>query len=811
MHKNHSVQELKYKVATHWFNNYITTNKINKISFIVSPKQKNNLQQSSLLWANAKTGNANLVPLFLQLILTIGKTLNFNNLVPPTFLGAFNNNTIAFIPFNKIQNIFYKNDFNWKVTLKNNNTKEFIYLKTLIEAALKNDTLIFNYTEDNALLKNFIYNNFTTLANTNKIIITKNNLNTVYLNWLNIIHPIITINIPYINQTNIPASNIFFANLYILLVNQANNNNTLLNSFINVLKKQDYNITNQNILKIQANINNIKKNESYISFWQQYIPPSFSTLLNLVINPKEIILPQDNRERKGAFFTPAIWVKQSQQYLTNYLGANWQNQYYIWDCAAGTGNLLAGLTNKNNIYASTIDHQDVTIMQQSITKGANLLKNHVFQFDFLNDDFTKLPQTLQAIINNKEKRKKLIIYINPPYAEATTTKTTKNTGNNKTGLVTQFKVNTYFKPIIGNAANEIFALFMANIYHKIPGCILAQFSTLKFINGSNFKKFKTYFLAKYIGGFIVPAETFDNVKGKFPIAFTIWDTATAQTIKIIATTIFNKNENHLGIKNFYGALPNSINKWITSKQNSPQNCIGTLFYRGNDFQNQNFIYIGTGSTKAHDSELYITASNLMYAAVYFAVRHCITATWLNDRDQFCTPNNAWEKDIVFQNNCLAFTLFHGQNKISCINNLNHWIPFTEKEIHAKAKFTNNFMTNFIKNQLITMPQTPITLITLQKTTALYHKKPSVFSLEAEAVMDAGRSLFTYYHAQNNININASFYDIKAHFQGRNNKGRMNPKSNDKEYTLLITALRNKINILGSIITPKIYAYQFLKT
>jgi hypothetical protein len=51
---------------------------------------------------------------------------------------------------------------------------------------------------------------------------------------------------------------------------------------------------------------------------------------------------------------------------------------------------------------------------------------------------------------------------------------------------------------------------MANIYEKIPGCILGQFSKLKFINGSNFKKFKEYFLVDYVSGFIVPAETFDT-------------------------------------------------------------------------------------------------------------------------------------------------------------------------------------------------------------------------------------------------------------------------------------------------------------
>jgi hypothetical protein len=56
-------------------------------------------------------------------------------------------------------------------------------------------------------------------------------------------------------------------------------------------------------------------------------------------------------------------------------------------------------------------------MHERIEHGANLLENHVFQFDFLNDDFSKLPQGLQDIINDENKRKKLVVYINPPYAE----------------------------------------------------------------------------------------------------------------------------------------------------------------------------------------------------------------------------------------------------------------------------------------------------------------------------------------------------------------------------------------------------------
>ena len=58
---------------------------------------------------------------------------------------------------------------------------------------------------------------------------------------------------------------------------------------------------------------------------------------------------QDIRERKGSFFTPQIWVELSQEYLAKTFGEDWQENYYIWDCAAGTGNLLAGLSEKYRI------------------------------------------------------------------------------------------------------------------------------------------------------------------------------------------------------------------------------------------------------------------------------------------------------------------------------------------------------------------------------------------------------------------------------------------------------------------------------
>jgi len=54
------------------------------------------------------------------------------------------------------------------------------------------------------------------------------------------------------------------------------------------------------------------------------------------------------------------------------------------------------------------------------------------------------------------------------------------------------------------------------------------------------------------------------------------------------------------------------------------------------------------------------------------------------------------------------------------------------------------------------------------------------------------------------------YDIREYFQGRNDKGRMNPRSQDATYTALIGELRKNLTHLSEKIKPKVYEYEFLK-
>lgn len=94
-----------------------------------------------------------------------------------------------------------------------------------------------------------------------------------------------------------------------------------------------------------------------------------------------------------------------------------------------------------------------------------------------------------------------------------------------------------------------------------------------------------------------------------------------------------------------------------------------------------------------------------------------------------------------------------------------------------------------------------------------------FTPAAQAVMEAGRRLWYYYlHYPESgnapygtvIDVNASFYDIRVFFQGRNDKGKMNNDSDDAEYMRLLRDLRQKQKVLAQQIAEKVYRYGFLK-
>ena len=816
-------EELKNKVAADFFADYDTTQIVGNIDFAVAESAPGGaldlFDADFFLLGEAKKGNTHDIDNSLvQLLMTILKAKTFNTYLPPLYLAAFDAERIAFLPYDTdlqqhiLLDQHLENTIDWKsVTPSDHHAAAFQQVRQQA-APLLARKMLFDFDKDEQELRLFIRTNFKTQQQgTNKINITINRMTAIFNRWLEIVKPTIKIDWGNLAKENILPADFFLADAL-------SKNNWSLGESLKVLLRTDFYMMNLKvrvgdaIMDTFTNVQFTDKQRAHQAFWNRYNrPPSRHERDRMQVR-RDLLVEPDRRERKGAFFTPHRWVELSQEYLRQALGDDWQEHYYVWDCCAGTGNLLYGLTERERIFASTLDDADVRFMQQQDF----LLPRHVFQFDFLNDDLhdpDKVPADLRRILADPEERKRLVIYINPPYAEAASATQVTGTGKNK-GDVANTRVRSNYKKELGSAGNELFAQFFLRIAKEIPYSVLAEFSTLKILQASNFRAYRKQFIANIKKLFLVPADTFDNVEGHFPIGFFVWRVSEPLQWPINAD-VYDRNAHYLWAKEIV-CIDNVhlINKWYSQYYDSGQ-AIGIMNTRGNDFQNHNYIRIT--SIDNHNHTNIITPNNLLPSVIYLAVRHCIEATWLNDRDQFLYPNDGWQTDREFQTDCLVYTIFHGQNRITSADGVNHWIPFTEREVGAQQLFASHFMSDYLRGaKFSTSPNKA------QSQTSLFVplKAPSTrevenfaplshLSADARAVLDAGRNLWRYYHQQPEANPDASYYDIRRHFQGTDPKGRMNPDSRDAKYMRLWADLKEAEKRLASHIEPKVYAYGFL--
>jgi hypothetical protein len=433
---------------------------------------------------------------------------------------------------------------------------------------------------------------------------------------------------------------------------------------------------------------------------------------------------------------------------------------------AGVGNLEAKHSNLRNVFMSTLDQADVTIMKSNPAfAGAE-----IFQYDYLNDDITdfgeidysvsnKLPAALrQAIADAREGKKgakPILVLINPPYAEVTSGGNTAAdvVGNSKPGVTKTLFAKAGMAEY-GKAANELFMQFVARIDQELPSAMLAMFSKLKYISTPTLRQFRKVWSASYLGGFVFHSRLFEGLKGNYPIGFLIWNTAKSNAVKDVATDVLDGDGNIIGehtVLNYderplltdWVGRPRSNSHAVVPLKNAIEPATATKDLRGtrwsdgaiawlncggNDFQHairDTFIF---SSGYSSGRGFFLTAQNLWQGAVVFAVRRLIKPTWLNDRDQFLQPSEPLTD--VFKADCLVWMLFNGSNLSAGADGLewngrawslvNHFIPYTEAEVGANGRFESDFMARYVAAM--------------------------TFSPEARAVLDEGRKLWRRFHA-----------------------------------------------------------------
>ncbi len=500
----------------------------------------------------------------------------------------------------------------------------------------------------------------------------------------------------------------------------------------------------------------------YRNFWRIYDRPPAKKDRAYLLERRDMLLPIDEQKFKGAYYTPPHIVDKAYDLLTTTLGEGWQERYIIWDMCCGVGNLELAHSNPRNLFMSTLDQPDIdNIHARGLFPGAE-----IFQYDYLNDDVTdfgdidyarsnKVPMGLrQAIADAKaglEGAKPILVLINPPYAESGSG--IGKGDENKIG-VEKSRINGWMREMnVGYASKELFTQFLVRIRHELPSAMLAMFSTLKYVNAPNFEPFRRVWQAKFLGGFVVHSRAFDSLTGNFPIGFLVWDQATKVPLSDITTYALDRSGALVDEKTFAvrtaGAMLNAWVPWpkacgeliiplsnaLTPSKN-PRNklgcrgALGHLFASNNDLQNagQGTLITSSIFTGRNGGGFFILPENLDYAAVIFSVRLLARHTWLNHSDQFLQPSEPLTDE--FKSDCLIWMLFAGKNLTAGADGLrwndrdwslvNHFIPFTEREVGAKGRFESDFMVR--------------------------HMAGMTFSPEARAVLDKGRALWTRFHA-----------------------------------------------------------------
>ena len=575
---------------------------------------------------------------------------------------------------------------------------------------------------------------------------------------------------------------------------------------------------------LNGNTYELGSDRGYRNFWAIYHRPPEETYRHYLLERRDSLLPLDERSFKGAYYTPLHVVDKAYDLLAETLGKNWQDKYLVWDMCCGVGNLEVKHSNHRNIYMSTLDKADVDVMTASRTCVAATK----FQYDYLNDDITdtgeidysltnKLPPELrQAIMDAKAGKpgaKKILVLMNPPYGEASSSDSVVSTGKHKPKIASNQIRDFMQSQDWGYASRELFVQFLVRIQRELPNATIAMFSTLKYVNAPNFEKFREHWKAQYLGGFVVHSKAFDGLNGNFPIGFLVWDASVPEPIGSITTKVLDKDGDCLGDKLFFNIPPSRyLNLWIQRiKPNAqniplknavhPQNnhakvtswvaeAIGYLWCNSNDMQQANQTAL-LSSVFSAGNGFYVTRDNLWQAAVVFAVRMVIPHTWINHNDQFLQPSEPLTEE--FKADCLTYMLFSGKNLSAGANDLewsdrkwslvNHFIPFSEDEVGASGRFESNSMSSYLAG------------LTL--------------STEAQSVMDEGKKLWRRYH---NMQFEKSIRD--EYKLNRPDVGwyqiRKALEANDDNEAIDLAPFKEAYDTLSGKLRPQVYELGFLK-
>ena len=761
--------------------------------------------QTEEIWFEAKLKPTDVYTMFTQLLYYVchayheGK--NMKSLFLPPLLCVIDNEKAALMSTASITPVFGDKKIAWGKSA----SKVSRELIAQVSPYINDHFIVYHMAEDEAAFLQAVRDSIKN-GGIVRTPITPNNLKSVFDRWVELIGA-------ELGDLPNPADYalLFYADI------MHDGNKPVIDNGLDTCLIPNYN--GKPAFSLRGRILELASEKGYREFWNIYHRPPAAEHRNYLLERRDQLIPLDERQFKGAYYTPLKVVEKAYELLSETLGKNWQKNYIVWDMCCGVGNLETKHGNLHNVFMSTLDTADINVMQT----GGQFPAATRFQYDYLNDDIAadgtidytltgKMPHELRAHIQaaRTDKKKKILVLINPPYGEAGNT-----AGKQQKNNISKTKYSEYAMDKYGKSKNELFIQFLVRIQQEMPNAVVAVISKLKYITAPNSDGFREQWQPTFKNGFVVHSKAFDGLKGNFPIGFLIWDLSKKHKETVFKLPALDKKVNPCGNKTFAIEDKKSLlNVWIKRPKANPETEIiplnnalnvypskprvakwsdGAIAYlscTSNDTQHLKYVFL-LSSAYGHGDGFYVNEDNLAEAAVLFAVRRLIAHTWLNDRDQFLQPSKKLPES--FYTDCLLYMLFSSSNLTAGTAKdalewngrkwqlTNHFIPYDEAQVGFNGRFQSHFMSDY-----------------------LHGKK---LSKEARAVYDEGLKLWqALYRADIERKIRDEYLLDKSGagwYQIRNALKKAVPQTDFAPFETAYAALAAKLE-------PLVYEYGFLK-
>lgn len=485
----------------------------------------------------------------------------------------------------------------------------------------------------------------------------------------------------------------------VLPKNSGLSTNQEANMFVQLVinPNENYVHPKRNNILLTKNFGEVKINGSaFSSFFKHYEGETYSPrekekLTGFI----DRLVEESTRRRKGEFFTPTMFVDKSQEYITSVLGPDWRDEYVVWDCAWGTGNLTRDYQFKE-LYCSTLEQSDIDTANQA---GYNPTAIK-FQFDFLNDDDSKLPAGLLAALS--DPKKKVLFYINPPYGTA------KNggseDGNSKAGIADTLVGKLMREERWGAASQQLYAQFLYRIakYNENKNVVVAAFAPSLYKTGSSYSGFRANFYKKfeYQKGMLFCASHFSDTASSWGVDFSVWTSGKETRDSLVVDVLDVNPTTHNVFKQATKTLYNldkatEASEWVrqeikgkktttdipmltsalcikdSGRGSAIQNAYGYMHSNGNNIMH-NQTLVGLYSTAfAAANGFSVVAENTHKTTALFAARKLIERVWENSTDEYLAPNEQHPDYQQFVYDSFVYALFNNKSNQSSLRQVTY--------------------------------------------------------------------------------------------------------------------------------------------